>query len=168
MEAVRTTSDMAVAEVSWRDFLLHWSRALNKCDAVGRAAGRTGWELISKRIERDECLFFLKAARNAEEHSIAPVAQQRQPTAIVHFATVVGDGLVIDRDANIGIDLDQGLSLVFVPGSIHLVSIRDRGRTVAPPLLGGFPMTPVALMEHGLTFLDAEIANSSAASQLGG
>jgi len=60
------------ARSAWEDFLTHWRRALNRCDAAGRR-GRDYVAAVS-RVEQDAALAYLWEARNADEHGLAPVA----------------------------------------------------------------------------------------------
>ena len=154
INAHRVAGDLDEAEDAWLDFLHHWVRAINKYDAHGKNEVGAGWVSLKKTLRSDARLTFLWEARNSDEHSIAPVAGRTAAIALVNpLAIVVGDGLVVGFGGEAGIDLGEGISVTFSPGSLHLVSVCGRGEMYDPPIDDGWVMTPLALMEYGARVL---------------
>ena len=158
--AFRSSSDLDGAEDAWCEFLHHFVRAVNKYDAHGRAANGKAWTRMSIALRSDDRLLYLWEARNVDEHTISEVAGRAPGVALVGPAAIdVGGGLYISPEGAVGISLDAGLGLTFAPGNLHTVALRGRdGFEYQRPIENGFPMTPLALMEHGLAFLRKAIA----------
>jgi hypothetical protein len=155
ISAYRVSGDLDAAEDAWCDFLHHWVRAINKYDAYGKATFGSAWHPMKGALRRDERLTYLWEARNTDEHSIKPVAGRTPGVALVNpIAVDLDDGLVVGAEGEVGVLLAPGLGLTFSPGNLHTVAIHDRkGRAYPPPIDGGWPVTPLALMEYGLEFL---------------
>lgn len=149
----RASSSLDAAEDAWIDFLHFWVRAINKYDAEGHLSDPR-WVRLSKQLRGDSCLTYLWEARNSDEHSIAPVTGRTPGVARVEFlANELGGGVVIGRSGEPGINVGDGLSIIFSPGSLHLVPIKGRQATYDPPLLEGQILSPLELMEHGFKVL---------------
>lgn len=168
-EALADAETFEAARTCWEDFLTHWRRSLNRCDAVGRRIKGRAYLAAKERVSADPALAYLWAARNAEEHGVAEIATL-QDSAIAIGAFGGYHAEEGDRGPNgqrtftyTPLTDDPPPFFAFVPEHIKLQPIRDRGGvTVVPPKYDydlGMVAAPVALAKAGLEFLHQEIAD---------
>ena len=97
---------------AWRAVLTHVDRVWNKLQAAAR--DRQGWpaiESINRHLRKeDPLLLYVRQARNVEEHTIAPIAEDWKPEMKV-----------------------VGTMLYFKPWSRILLPVTNRGKTFHPP-----------------------------------
>lgn len=109
--------DFASFESAWREFLQKIERVWNKAQAA--LAGQARWGKLESEIAHlrntDPLLRYLRHARNADEHSIQPVATEWQANL---RATAVESGHV---------------KLEWKPWDRPLLPVRNRGVTYEPP-----------------------------------
>ena len=161
------------ARAAWEDFLTHWRRALNRCDAEGARVLRGTYVASKTRVMQDPALAYLWAARNVEEHGIGEIAAvQEGAFALAAFggyeAEVRPPGLRGEQVIRFTpLSDDPPPFFTVLPEHIKLVAIVDRTGVVPVPKgydydLGETP-APVALAAVGLDFLRQEISNLAAA-----
>jgi hypothetical protein len=73
-EALAAAETYAAARAAWEDFLTHWRRGLNRCDAVGKRRRGSAHVPCYQRVIAQPALAYLWAARNAEEHGVVEIA----------------------------------------------------------------------------------------------
>lgn len=157
------------ARAAWEDFLTHWRRGLNRCDAEGAHIQRGAYVPSKMRVMAEPALAYLWAARNAEEHGLAEVAALQERTiAIAAFGGYEEErgppgpnGEMTFRYTPLSDDPSPFFAVL--PEHIKLVAIRDRTGVVPIPkgydyYLAEIP-APVALAATGLDFLRHEVAN---------
>ena len=157
------------ARAAWEDFLTHWRRGLNRCDAEGARIQRGAYVPSKVRVMADSALAYLWAARNAEEHGLAEVATvQERAIAIGAFGGYEEErgppgpnGEMTFRYTPLSDDPPPFFAVL--PEHIKLMAIRDRTGAVPVPkgydyYLAEIP-APVALAATGMDFLRQEVAN---------
>lgn len=168
-EALEAAETFEAARTSWEDFLTHWRRALNRCDAAGRRAQGRAYPTAHERVSGKVELAYLWAARNAEEHGLAEIATlQDSAIAIGAF------GGYLEEEGDPGPNGERTFTytpltddpppfLALVPEHIKLQPIVDRGQIIpVPPGYDydlGMVAAPVALAKIGLDFLRQELAD---------
>ena len=157
------------ARTAWEDFLTHWRRALNRCDAEGARIARRNFVPCPVRVEAEPALSYLRAARNAEEHGIAEIATLQERA----FALAALGGYQ-EEEGESGpngermfrytpLTDDPPPFFAVLPEHIKLVPIKERSGVV--PIPGGFDYdlgeipARAALAAVGLDFLRQEVAN---------
>ncbi len=76
-EALAAAASFESARSAWEDYLIHWRRALNRCEAAGRRRSKAYAAPIT-RVAADPALAYLWAARNADEHGVAPISAPQE------------------------------------------------------------------------------------------
>jgi hypothetical protein len=159
----------ADARAAWEDFLTHWRRGLNRCDAEGTRSRRGSYVVSKSRVMADSALAYLWSARNAEEHGVAEIATlQERAIAIGAFGGYQEEE--VERGPNgertfryTPLMDDPPPFFAVLPEHIKLVAVRDREKDVPVPKgyeYGlGETLAPVALAKVGLDFLLDEVAN---------
>lgn len=157
------------ARKAWGNFLTHWHRALNRCDAEGARASRGTYVSSKKRVMQNEALTYLREARNAEEHGLSEItAVQERAFALAAF------GGYEEEVCPPGPNGEQVIKFTplsdnpppffaVLPEHIKLMPIVDR--TGGIPVPKGYDYdfgetsAPVALAAFGMEFLRQEISN---------
>lgn len=168
-DALAAADSYAAAKEAWEDFLIHWHRCLNRCDAL-RPRSRTGGPRPIDRVSADAALAYLRAARNADQHGVAPVATVQESAIAIGAFGGYEPGIRTSPTGEVIYTFtptsdDPPPFIAFVPEHLRLETVVDRA--------GTFPVPPgydydvgeifpaVALAKHGLDFLMCEVANLS-------
>ncbi|MDA8249679.1 MAG: hypothetical protein M0Z28_10920 [Rhodospirillales bacterium] len=171
-DALAKAETFQEARVAWEDFLTHWRRALNRCDAEGARVLRGTYVASKTRVVRDQALAYLWAARNAEEHGLGEIAAvQERAFALAAFGGYEAEvrppsprGEQVIRFTPLSDDPPPLFAVL--PEHIKLVAIVDRTGVVAVPKGYDYDLretpAPVALAAFGLDFLRQEISNLAA------
>jgi len=133
-------------ESAWRELLRRLERVWSKTEAA--MAAMPGWQKVRSEVAHlrraDPLLLYLQQARNADEHSIAPLA--------------------MEWDANLtSVVTPEGqLQLSWVPWDRPLLPVKNRGVLYTPPrvhlgvsiapLLGKGKAEPRVIAELGMRF----------------
>jgi hypothetical protein len=168
-DALAAAESFTAARTAWEDFLTHWRRTLNRCDAEGARLARRTYAPCYARVEADPALSYLWAARNAEEHGVAEIATLQESA----FALAAFGGYQ-EEEGEPGPNGERTFTytpltddpppfFAVLPEHIKLVPIRERSNVVPVPRdytydLGETP-APVALATVGLDFLRQELAS---------
>ena len=157
------------ARAAWKDFLTHWRRGLNCCDAEGARIKRGAYVPSKVRVMAEPALSYLWAARNVEDHGLAEIAAVHE--RVIAIAAFGGyeeergppgpNGEMTFRYTLLSNDPPPFFAVL--PEHIKPVAIRDRTGVVPVPkgydyYLAATP-APVALAATGLDFLRQEVAN---------
>lgn len=167
--ALAEAENFTAARTAWEDFLTHWRRTLNRCDAEGARLARRTYVPCHARVELEPALSYLWAARNAEEHGVAEIATLQESA----FALAAFGGYQ-EKEGEPGpngertfrytpLTDDPPPFFAILPEHIKLVLIKERSNVVPVPRgyaydLGETP-APVSLAAVGLDFLRQELAS---------
>ncbi len=166
-EALAAAESYAAAKAAWEDFLIHWRRGLNRCDALGRRNG-VGYVRSFDRVTADAALAYLWAARNADEHGLAPVATVQESAIAIGAFGGYEPGMRVGPASEVVYTFtptsdDPPPFIAFLPEHLRLEAIVERGQSQpVPPGYDydvGQTFAAVALAKHGLEFLEREITN---------
>lgn len=136
INAMANSADLETFEEHWKEFLRRLERTWNKaegqfyCDEKWRE-----WQGRFAKLRRnDPLLRYLRHARNADEHTVAPITQ-RQESQLSMMAGPKGHAHIrsirIDQHGLLVIDGDGPLKLSFHPEQMHLLPVENRG-TIFP------------------------------------
>lgn len=167
-DALGEAETFVEARAAWEDFLTHWRRGLNRCDAIGKRRRGRAYAPCHDRVASSPPLAYLWAARNAEEHGVAEIAiPQDSAIAIGAF------GGYHEEEGEPGpngertftytpLAADPPPFFAIIPEHLKLQPIVERDRVVAVPAGYdydlGITLAPAALAKFGLEFLLAEAA----------
>lgn len=164
-DALAAAETYPAAKAAWEDFLIHWRRGLNRCDALGSRSG-AGFVRSIDRVKTDAALAYLWAARNADEHGLAPVATVRESAISIGALGGYESGTQTGTSGEIIYTFtptseDPPPFLAFLPEHLRLEPIVERARSFpVPPGYDyevGEIFPAVALAMHGLDFLTREV-----------
>ncbi|MBB5746565.1 hypothetical protein [Brevundimonas variabilis] len=167
-DALAAAETYAAAKDAWEDFLIHWHRGINRCDALRPRNGAHGRSY--DRVTADPALAYLRAARNADEHGLAPVATLQESAIAIGAFGGYEPGIRTGASGEVIYTFtptsdDPPPFIAFVPEHLRLDAIVDRAGTFpVPPEYDyevGEILPAVALAQHGLDFLMSEVKNLS-------
>ncbi|WP_296598001.1 hypothetical protein [Phenylobacterium sp.] len=176
-EALAAAETYGTARVCWEDFLTHWRRTLNRCDAAGKRARGRSYVVAYNRVSANAAVAYLWAARNAEEHGLAEIATVQD--SVIAMGAFGG---YLEEEGESGPNGERTFTytplsddpppfLAFLPEHIKLQPIVDRGQVVpVPPGYDydlGVVAAPVALAKVGLDFLHQEMAGAAGGREPG-
>lgn len=155
LNAMRSSGSLDEAEDAWIEFLHHANRAVNKLKASSLPD-------ILKLVWADDRMTYIREARNTDEHTIEPLTVRSRPPAKVYPAIDIGlgDGLAMAMvgggEAQVAVGLGNGFALAFSVESLHLLPVTTlNGTVLMPPSDDSYPMTPSALADYGLAWVEA-------------
>lgn len=166
-DALAAAESYPAAKAAWEDFLIHWRRGLNRCDALGSRSDARYVRSIN-RVRPDAALTYLWAARNADEHGLASVATVQEAAISIGGFGGYEPGERTDESGEVIYTFtptsdDPPPFLAFWPEHLRLEPIVERARPVpVPPGYDydvGEVFPAVALARHGLEFLTREVTN---------
>jgi len=155
------------AKAAWEDFLIHWRRGLNRCDALGGRSDAFYVQSIN-RVRPDAALTYLWAARNADEHGLASVATMQEAAISIGGFGGYEPGVRTGESGDVIYTFtptsdDPPPFLAFLPEHLRLEPIVERTRTVPVPAGYDYEVgevfPAVALARYGLEFLMHEVTN---------
>lgn len=169
-EGLAVAESFVDARSAWEDFLIHWRRGLNRCDAAGRRH-RRDYVAAGSRVDQDAALAYLWEARNADEHGLAPVASAQD--SVIAIGAFGGYEPGVEERPNgervytfTPTSDDPPPFIAFLPEHLRLEPVRGLGRVMpVPPGYDydlGETFAAVALAKYGLDFLMRELANLGA------
>ncbi len=166
-DALAAAESYPAAKAAWEDFLIHWRRGLNRCDALGsRSDGH--YVRSTNRVRPDAALSYLWAARNADEHGLASVATMQAAAISIGGFGGYEPGVITGESGEVIYTFtptsdDPPPFLAFLPEHLRLEPIVERTRTVPVPLGYDYDVgevfPAVALARYGLEFLMREVTN---------
>lgn len=181
--AERATSEMSAATQFtefwrlWQDYLFRIERAWEAAHRAvkGRPGFQQWFEPYRQHRARDPLLVFLKQARNAETHSIAPTVDQRfklqvqdrygYPFLAPRISTELEEGVLTINIETAAQDALLDFVATPLPSAPALVRILNRGKWYEPPTTHlGEPLKsthPVDVAKLGLAFYGAFIKESA-------
>jgi len=141
LEKAKTLEEIADL---WSGFLTHIQRSYTKLRVACRSGPSKGWcDNVFQTRNADELLNYVLHARNADEHGVAKITDEKQGG--IGIGPKQGDSLVIDHLSigPEGIVMGPGVAtnarITFIPAEVLLVPVRDRGTIYNVPKkhLGG-------------------------------
>jgi len=140
LEAMRAANDLGTFEDRWSDLLNYASQTLNQVIASTKDGATKGWsDSIVHALRIDDLLQYARQARDTEFHGIKPITATKrgvmniratdQPVRIKQLK-IVPRGSQLEVQA----EHDGGLLMIeFVPDSVELAAVVNRGQTYEPP-----------------------------------
>lgn len=148
-------------EQHWRDFLNHLEKSFEKlkiacAPKISRFNKLTAEENLLR--SNDQLLIYLKQARNTDNHSIADISKKISGGIGINPAS--GDSLTLHNvrfsGGKITFSSSQDLKVDFIPDSIEVITITNRGVSYTPPTLHLNKRieskAPVVLAKKGIVF----------------
>ncbi|WP_137721983.1 hypothetical protein [Brevundimonas sp. SGAir0440] len=166
-DALAAAESYPAAKAAWEDFLIHWRRGLNRCDALGSRSDAHYVRSIN-RVKTDAAVTYLWAARNADEHGLASVATVQEAAISIGGFGGYEPGVRTGESGEVIYTFtpttdDPPPFLAFLPEHLRLEPIVERARIIpVPPGYDyevGEVFPAVALARHGLEFLTREVTN---------
>lgn len=169
LESMKQAPDLVRYAQSWSDFLSHVQRAFTKMKIATINGPSKGWyDKIENERHTDDLLSYIRHARNADEHGVDPVTIQK-PGGI-GIKPKVGNSLIVDHleigggKIVMGPEMAKNAEIVFIPASVHLSAVLDRGIYYQPPKTHlGTPVEsdiPVAVAETALSYLERVLSEA--------
>ena len=168
LKSMKQASNLEHYAQSWSDFLSHVQRAFTKMKIATKNEPSKGWyDKIENERHTDDLLSYIRHARNADEHGVDPVTIQK-PGGI-GIKPKVGNSLIVDHLEIGGGKIVMGpemanAEIVFIPASVHLSAVLDRGIYYQPPKTHlGTPLesdTPVAVAKTALSYLERVLSEA--------
>ena len=169
LNAMQNAVDLASYAQLWSEFLGHIQRTFTKMKIATTKGASKGWyDKIESQRRDDELLSYIRHARNADEHGVEPVTVQR-PGGI-GIGPKIGNSLYVDHleirngEMIIGPELAKNAKIEFIPASVHLSSVRDRGLDYQPPRnhLGTTlqETTPIVVAQAALKYLQTMLSEA--------
>jgi hypothetical protein len=169
LKGMKDSSNLAAFAQSWSDFLSHVQRAFTRMKIATAKGPSKGWyDTIESQRHTDELLSYIRHARNADEHGVDPVTVQK-PGGI-GIKPKVGNSLIVDNleigggKIVMGPEMAKNAKIEFIPASIHLSAVRDRGIEYLPPKshLGVAlqETTPIIVAEAAHKFVEGVLSHA--------
>jgi hypothetical protein len=168
IDAMRSTKALDEFEENWKEFLWRLERVWNKAFShFGKSPKWNGWKGRFEGLRKtDTLLAYLVNARGADEHTVNKIVA-REPGGI-GINPAEGNSLYIERmeinNGHISIKSPQKLRVDFLPASMTLVPVVNRGRTYPIPTTHlGKPVDPtnvVSIAEAGAQFYQNFLAQA--------
>lgn len=145
--AMRAASDVASLARLWEEFLTAQQQVFLRLKKAFEQGPSKAWcDSITNDQRSDDMLQYAMHARNANEHGIENITDTKPQQLGIKLrpdTSVAVNELTLDaRGSSPKVTMDAetaanfaavGASIVFTPGSIKLVAVRDRGIDYEPP-----------------------------------
>lgn len=170
LSAMRTAPDIKTLAALWSEFLTSAQRCFTKLRKATEAGPSKGWmDQVVHTRNQDELLSYILHARNADEHGIKAITEEKDATFslrpkvgtdlhIKSFA-ITGGQILIDRETA------DKVVMEFTPRTIRLAPVTDRGRTYDPPRTHlGQPVDnpdPITVAELASSYLAGIVAEAA-------
>jgi hypothetical protein len=165
MAAARSVAEF---ERHWKEFSRRLERSWNKTKAhFGKSPKWGGWQARFHELRQaDPLLSYLVNARGAEEHTVSEIVGRKPGSISINPAE--GNALYIERlevDRGVlSVKSPQKLKVEFVPATMTLVPVVNRGRTYGLPTSHlGSPTDPSnvgGIAEFALKFYEDVLAQA--------
>ena len=138
IEGMHNAKSFGQFEEQWKTFLHRLERIWNKTsNHYGKSPKWNGWKGKYEQIRKsDPLLTYLANARGADEHSINEILS-REPGGIgknpAEGNSLYIDHMTVDK-GQIYIESPQKIQVDFIPASIKLLPVVNRGRAYAVPV----------------------------------
>ncbi len=134
-----SSESLEAFEDHWKEFLRRLERSWSKAEAqFGSNERWSGWQgRFSRARKKDPLLSYLRHARNADEHTIAPITERKESQLLIRAAGPEGRSHIkrirIGEDGMLMIEADGSLELSFQPYQSFLLPVVNRGNSFPVP-----------------------------------
>jgi hypothetical protein len=132
IKAIQGATTLQEISDHWSGFLTHIQRSYTKLRVACRSAPCKGWcDNVFHTRNRDELLNYVLHARNADEHGVEKITEEKQGG--IGIGPKEGNSLEVDHlemgpgRIVMGPKLAANARITITPGEIRLIPVRDRG-----------------------------------------